>query len=558
MLRTVSISSEARFAAIDRFRFWRVRLSELLIPTVTPPITRAKMKMPMTSSTIVKPASPCDVADVRRRCKRYSALSMGVRLPPFLSVGYASAIRGAGLRQERRRYPGSGTGRVSMRPMAEPAPRWLRIAVPAVILTIAAVVRLWGVSSPAAMYGDEQYYVFDAEAYLGGATLAPIGNPPPLRIADERTWVHPPLGKWIIALLGVGPLGLRSFGWRLPSALFGIAGVALLYLLALRLWRSIWWAGLASLLLALDGLHIVQSRIAMLDIFLTTFITAGMLFLVLDREQMGAHPTPPRWPRTDRLFGSAYRFWAGVSFGAAIATKWSGAFALVFAAALCAIWAFTGERRGDRGTTAIGGTLLMSFAVVPLCVYLVSYGSFFFQHGPAIRGFVELQVHMLQYQQHHLAIQPENSPAWTWPLMLNPIRYYRAGATSGVREIVALGNPVVWWGFLLLLPVGIFTVGRRPTWRDALIFGGYLAVYLPWFAVPRSQFFFYLLPAVPFMCLGLAAILHGLPPRAARAAGIVVAAVAVAAAIAFLPLWTGWTTSPGWIRGLRLLRTWPV
>ncbi len=111
-------------------------------------------------------------------------------------------------------------------------------------------------------------------------------DPPAVRIADEATWVHPPLGKWIIALLGIGPIGQRSIGWRLPSAVFGIAGVALLYLLALHLWRSVWWAGFSALLLALDGLHIVQSRMAMLDIFLTTFITAAVLFLVLDRERM--------------------------------------------------------------------------------------------------------------------------------------------------------------------------------------------------------------------------------------------------------------------------------
>jgi dolichyl-phosphate-mannose-protein mannosyltransferase len=77
-----------------------------------------------------------------------------------------------------------------------------------------------------------------------------------VRIADEATWVHPPLGKWIIAFLGVGPIGQRPIGWRLPSAVFGIAGVGLLYVLALRLWRSVWWAGFAALLLALDGLHI--------------------------------------------------------------------------------------------------------------------------------------------------------------------------------------------------------------------------------------------------------------------------------------------------------------
>ena len=65
VLRAVSISCEARLAAIERLRFWRVTFSALLIPTTTPPITIAKMKMPMTISTMLKPASSFDVPEAR-------------------------------------------------------------------------------------------------------------------------------------------------------------------------------------------------------------------------------------------------------------------------------------------------------------------------------------------------------------------------------------------------------------------------------------------------------------------------------------------------------------
>ena len=66
MLRIVSICWEARFAAIDRFRFCRVRFSALLMPTPTPVITIAKMKMAMTISTMVKPASSWARPEARR------------------------------------------------------------------------------------------------------------------------------------------------------------------------------------------------------------------------------------------------------------------------------------------------------------------------------------------------------------------------------------------------------------------------------------------------------------------------------------------------------------
>ncbi len=435
--------------------------------------------------------------------------------------------------------------------------RWVSGAVPAIVLLVAALTRLWGLSSPHELYWDEQYYVYDAEAYLGGGIGQPIRGAPAVKIADEGTWVHPPLGKWIMALLGVGPLGLRPIGWRLPSALFGIAGVALLYLLALRLWNSAWWAGFASLLLALDGLHIVQSRIAMLDIFLTTFITASMLFLVLDRERMAAGARG-RWPRVEGLFGSPYRLWAGVFLGAAVATKWSGAFALAFAALLCSTWLFSGGGRAALSSARTVGTLFASFVVVPLSVYLLTYGAFFYQHGFEIRGFLTLQTQMLRYHQQHVVIQPENSLAWTWPFMLHPVQYFRETAAGSVSTVVALGNPALWWGFLILLPVGVVILWRCKTWREALILGGYLAMYLPWLVIPRSQFIFYMLPAVPFMCLAVVAVVRCLPSRRAQITSCGFGVASILCAVAFFPAWTGWDVPSPWLTALHRLPDWPM
>ncbi len=432
------------------------------------------------------------------------------------------------------------------------------MAVPVAIVVLASVVRVWGLAEPPGTYWDEHYYVLDAEAYLGGGFGQPIAGAPDVRIADEGTWVHPPMGKWMIALLGVGPMGLNAFGWRLPSVLFGVAGVILLYFLALQLWGSVWWAGLAALLLSLDGLHIVQSRIAMLDIFLCTFITAGMLLLVLDRRRTVETAGRPAAGWLDRIFGSPYRLGAGAALGAAVATKWSGFYALVFAAVLCAAWSVAAERRAGGSRTGRAGTLVASFVLVPLAVYLISYGAFFVQHGPAIRDFLRLQWDMFQYQRYHLRVQPENSAPWTWPLLLHPIQYFADVHGADASRIVALGNPVLWWGFLASLPLAAFTVLRRPSWREALIFGGYGAMFLPWLIVPRTQFLFYLLPAVPFMCLAVVASIRGLRPRVARDVGIGFGAAASIAAVAYLPAWTGWVVPEAWFRWLRLLPRWPL
>jgi len=47
-----------------------------------------------------------------------------------------------------------------------------------------------------------------------------------------------------------------------------------------------WGEGLTGLLVATDFLLIVQSRAAMLDIFLAFFVVLGFLFVVLERERV--------------------------------------------------------------------------------------------------------------------------------------------------------------------------------------------------------------------------------------------------------------------------------
>ena len=240
-----------------------------------------------------------------------------------------------------------------------------------------------------------------------------------------------------------------------------------------------------------------------------------------------------------------------------MATKWSGFYALALAVLLCAVWSLRRDAPRDRSPAAEIATIALSLGAVPLLVYLVSYGAFFFQHGFAVHDFLTLQIRMLQYQQHHLKVQPENSRAWTWPLLLHPIRYFEDVRGTSVSLILALGNPVLWWGFLLSLPVAAFTALRRPRWQEAVAFGGYAAMFLPWFVVSRSQFIFYMLPAVPFMCLCVTATLRGLPGAWSRGVGIAFAAATVVVGLAFAPVWTGIWVPRGWTDALRLLPGWP-
>lgn len=427
-----------------------------------------------------------------------------------------------------------------------------RILVPLLLLGVAAGLRLWGLSTPSSTYWDEAYYPFDADAYLGGFSGIPVPNEPAVRIRGEITWNHPPLGKWMI-VLSDGPIGFRPLGWRLSSAVFGTATVLLLYLLALALWGSPWWAGLSAFLLAIDGLHLVQSRIAMLDVFVTFFAVCGVLALALEppRGDPAGRPSG-RLLRLATAAGGKHRLYAGLAFGAAVATKWSGLWFLLLGAGIA-----IARDRGDSGLPGRkrSARILVAFVVAPAVVYLASYWQFFAQHGPDVRDFAVLQWRMFQQQVHHATVQPENSAPITWPLLLHPIRYFPLAGVSGPR-ILALGNPVLWWSFLAALPPLALRAIRRLDRAAAFALGGWAAAYLPWFVLRRPGFLFYMTPAIPFMCLGVAAALRGFPGRARMPAALALTGFATAAAVLFAPVWLGLDVGRGWIRATEWLAAW--
>src|SRR5439155_6637550 len=211
-----------------------------------------------------------------------------------------------------------------------------RLAPLVLIAGVAAILRIAALGSPNEIYFDETYYANDARVYLDGlsaynrpldfdATAPPSQPPPSLGVRGEKSWVHPPLGKWVIAL-GEAIVGTESpWGRRIVPALFGIGTVVLVYLIALELTaQSIVWASLAAGFAALDGLLIVESRISVLDPILTGFVCLGAWCLLRDRDSIDGRS----W------YGSRWRIGAGCAFGAAVATKWSGLLALLPALAL--------------------------------------------------------------------------------------------------------------------------------------------------------------------------------------------------------------------------------
>ncbi len=142
------------------------------------------------------------------------------------------------------------------------------------VVTLAAVVRVIDLGVPDRLVFDESYYAQDACTYLN------LGRE--LCGGLSESGMHPPLGKWLIAL-GIAIGGMEPAAWRSTAAVAGVVMVAALYVLTRRLTGSSVGAGVASAFIALDPLSIISSRVAMLDIFLACFGVLAVLFAVLHR-----------------------------------------------------------------------------------------------------------------------------------------------------------------------------------------------------------------------------------------------------------------------------------
>jgi dolichyl-phosphate-mannose-protein mannosyltransferase len=458
-----------------------------------------------------------------------------------------------------------------------------------VVITVAAgILRLAGVDKPKGYIFDEVYYPTDAWDMLQHGVEWDEKNNGPAYV------VHPPLGKWMIAL-GEKIFGNDELGWRFTAAVAGTLMIFILIRVAYRMFRSTVLAGMAGLLMTLDGFQLVLSRTALLDIFIGLFVLLTFACLVLDRDHYRR-----RWrdalaagfdPASTHKIPRIVPWWllaAGVFFGLACGVKWSALFFAPFFAALVVAWRWQARRSARvRGPFVAGilgdfGYLILSF-VLSFAFYLATWIGWFvtddgyFRHDRQAHGLSEppvlgallnlMHYHSEAYHFHSGLTEKHTYQSWPWQWLLlgRPVAFYwngsgNCGSSSCAAEILLLGTPLLWWSFLpALFALVWFGIARRD-WRAFAIFTGAMASLLPWFyfAVKdgRTMFSFYLMPGLPFLILAVVYVLgaimtppEGMATGAARTdrqlIGVVVAAtymVLVALCFAyFYPVFVGKT-----------------
>lgn len=433
---------------------------------------------------------------------------------------------------------------------------WL---APTLVVLLAAVLRLWNLGTAHDLMNqfDERYYVKDAwtlsqlgyeAAWPEGANERFLSGDVNSFLTDPAFVVHPPLGKWIIALgmLVIGPE--TGWGWRLTTVLLGTAAVLVLMLLARRLTGSTTFAVVAGLLMAVDGLAVSMSRVALLDTSLMFFVLLAFLFVALDRERTMARiaqtvaarhdgDQPPFWGPV--LWNRPWIVAAGAALGAASAVKWSGAWVLAALGVYLVVTDALARRRAGVllwPTDALrqGAVTFLLFVPIALVVYVASWTGWLVTDGgydrqaaeanPATGFWSWVPLPLQSLWMYHVAMygaasgitsgHSYASPAWQWPLLLRPTGMYWQLDAQGVngcewangcaRVVASIPNPLVWYaGVAAVLYLAYrFVVSRD--WRYALVLTGVGATYVPWLFYPeRTVFQFYTVLILPFMLLAL-------------------------------------------------------
>lgn len=439
---------------------------------------------------------------------------------------------------------------------------------PLLVALVAGLLRFWQLGSPKAVIFDETYYAKDAwalvnQGYEGSwpkdVDKAILANPDAVAIPSDPGYVvHPPVGKWIIGL-GEQMFGFTPFGWRFMVFVLGTLSVLMLCRIGRRLFRSTFLGCLAGALMAVDGLHFVMSRTALLDQVLMFFVLAAFGCLLVDRDRArrrladalpvdaeGVLHPDPAIAATLRLGLRPWRIAAAVMLGLAIGTKWNGLYFLAAFGLMTLLWDVGARKTAGAVrpyTAVLRRDLLPALVGLPVAVatYVASWSGWiltdkgYFRDWAATEGrdspwsavlpdwWRSLWHYETEVYSFHVNLTSghtyESNP-WSWIVLGRPVSYFYedpAAGTAGcpvtatdkcAREVLAIGTPVLWWIACFAVVYVLWRWAFRRDWRAGAIACGIAAGWLPWFLYQeRTIFLFYAVVFVPFLCLAVAMLL---------------------------------------------------
>lgn len=363
-----------------------------------------------------------------------------------------------------------------------------------------ALLAGWRLAIPSIPYFDEVHYLPAARELLG------------LFEAGQGAYLnreHPLLGKVLIAL-GMALVDDNPLGWRIMPLL---AGTLAMFAAMRALWHASEdrFATVAFGVLLATGFHLfVQSRIAMLDIFMAALLAVA----AWQFAAACAQPEKGRW----RLALT------GIALGCAMGAKWNAIpLAMLPGLAFFAARLSAGRRRlflSRRGAPVPGITLVEAFVwlgIVPLVAYAITFlpgwwlGEYLRPSPLAEQGLIGFHGEILSLQQQVLTPHNYQSNWPQWLLNTRGIWYLYEVVDGAQRGVLLIGNPLT---MLLGLPAlaWCLAIGAwRSDWARLGVVIGYAAALGLWLIAPKPvQFYYHYLVPSFFLLAALALALSDL------------------------------------------------
>lgn len=302
---------------------------------------------------------------------------------------------------------------------------------------------------------------------------------------------HPPLGKIIISL-GIAVFGMNPFGWRVMCAVCGTLMVPVMYLFAWKLSKRSDTAFFGAALFCTEFMHYTLSRIATIDIIVGLFILMMFCFMFCftdELEKGGSVKKQYLW-----------LFLCGVSTALAVATKWTGFYAVLGIALIFAVSVIDHCKRSGgfkRSLPYLVKTCIVCvgcFIIIPVTVYSLSYIQFAQVYTD--KNFIEHTIAnaqlMLSYHQGVKAPHPYSSEWYEWLIDKRPLLDALTSSPDNekVSSVATFGNPLILYAGLVSFIHNLWLWRSKKNTKSRFLVIAYLAMLMPWLLIHRIVFIY--------------------------------------------------------------------
>lgn len=376
--------------------------------------------------------------------------------------------------------------------------------------------------------------------------------------------IHPPVGKLFIAggayvaryngqfsFDHIGQLytNVPITALRIVPALVGSLLSIIVMVLLRQAGTSYAIAILGGFAIALENALIVEARFILTDSILLAALFGCIAFAIAALQTKHV------------AYSWYFSCIAGILAGVAVGTKFTGALAI--ALGFC-MFLFRAIRGGHKEAIAWTGKIIL-FVVSALLVYLISWMLHFslltlpgsgdvwgVTTGSYWQDLLHVHQQMLSANYNLSATHPYGSAWWTWPFMARSVFYWQGNDSF----IYFLGNPVVWWGSIVLFICGVVYFLPKTNRVPWVFLIGYVVSFVPLMRVPRVLFLYHYLTPLLFSLLFGMCVLDQLPHRWKPRSMLCSLILMIAGFLFISPLTYGFQVSHVWQNALFFISSW--